>query len=152
MENMTEATNPAATAEQKQPVVTPAAAREFVKKATEAARERATSVHANAEKATAGIEQALVNSVGEVAKLTRRAQQAAYEDTEAFLAGVDKLASAGCLSEAFQIYVDYMRTRGDVGVSRARATGDYVSKLVTDGSKAVQDNLGKAGVFNRKAA
>jgi Phasin protein len=149
---MTETANSAATAEQKLGVISPAAAREFVKKATEAARERATSVHANAERATASVEQAVVNSVGEVAKLTRQAQQAAYEDAEAFLAGVDKLASAGCLGEAFQTYVDYLRGRGDVAVSRARATGDYIGKFLTDGSKAVQDNLAKASVFNRKAA
>jgi Phasin protein len=149
---MIETANSAAAAEQKLGVISPAAAREFVKKATEAARERATSAHANAESATASVEQALVNSVGEVAKLTRQAQQAAYEDAEAFLAGVDKLASAGCFSEAFQTYVDYLRARGDVAVSRTRASGDYIGKLLTNGAKAVQDNVAKASVFNRKAA
>ena len=102
-------------------IVAPATARDFVKKAAEAAKDHATTLHANVEKATTTVEQTLANTVGEVAKLTRQAHQVAYEDAEAFFAGVDKLASAKSLSEAVQVYVDYMRGRGDAALARARA-------------------------------
>src|ERR1700678_3442482 len=58
-------------------IVAPAVARDFVKKAAEAAKNRAAALHANVEKATTNVEQTLANTVGEVAKLTRQAQQAA---------------------------------------------------------------------------
>jgi hypothetical protein len=147
---MTETENTFAAAAQNEPIIAPAAAREFVKKAAEAGKERATTLHASAEKATTSVEQTLVNAVGEVAKLTRHAQRAAYEDTEAFFSGLDQLASAKSLGEAVQIYVDYLRSRGDVTAARARAATDYVGKLLSAGAKSVQET--KTNVFARKAA
>jgi hypothetical protein len=133
-------------------IASPAAARDFVKKAADAAKERATTFHANAEKATANVEQTMVNAVGEVAKLARQAQQAAYEDAEAFFSGVGKLAAAESVGEAVQVYVDYLRGRSDVATQRARAASDYVGKLLADGAKTVQENVSKARAFAEKAA
>ena len=133
-------------------IATPAAARDFVKKAADAAKERATTFHANAEKATANVEQSLVSAVGEVAKLTRHAQQAAYEDAEAFFSGVGKLATAESVGEAVQIYVDYLRGRADVVTARTRTANEYVGKLLADGAKTVRENVAKAGDFAQKAA
>jgi len=127
------------------------AARKFVKKAADAAMERTTNLHTDIKKATASFEQSLIDSVGEVADLTRQAQHAAYEDAEAFLHGVDKLASANCVGEAVQIYVDYVRASGDVAVRRARVAGDYVAKMWADGAKTMQDNIAKVGVFGKAA-
>jgi phasin len=152
MEAMTETENTFVPAELNDRAMTPAAARDFVKKAAEAAKEQAMSLHASAEKATSSVEQTLMNSVGEVAKLARQAHQAVYEDAEAFLSGVDKLASAKGVGEVVQIYVDYLRDRGDVAIARTRAASDYVGKLLGDGSKTVQDNIAKVGAFSRKAA
>jgi len=135
-----------------QTVMAPAAARDFVKKAAGAAMERASSVHEGAEKATASVEQKLVESITEFARLTRQAQQAAFEDAEAFLSGVDKLASAKTVGEAMQIYVDYLRGRGDAATLRARAASDYFGKLLANGAKTVQDTVSNVGVFSRKAA
>jgi hypothetical protein len=134
-----------------QAVIAPAAARDFVKKAAGAAMERAATFHASADKATTSVEQKLVESVNEVAKLARQAQQAAFEDAEAFLSGVDKLASAKTVGEAMQVYVDYLRGRGDVATFRARAAGDYFGKLLANGAKTVGETVSN-GVFNRKAA
>jgi hypothetical protein len=119
--------------------------------AVSAAIERATTFHACAEKATTGVEQKLVTAVGEVAKLTRQAQQAAYEDAQAFFSGVDQLASAKCLGEAVGIYVDYMRSLSDVAIERARAASDLVGKLVTSGAKTVQETIVNYGLFNKAA-
>ena len=121
----------------------PEAAREFVKKQTETAKERAADFYAGSEKATDAIESAVAGSVSEVAKISRNIQQALYQDAEAFFAGIDKLASAKSLNEAVQIQSDLLRTRGEVLVSRAKASTEYLSKLVTESAKTAQDNFAK---------
>src|SRR5579872_925711 len=92
----------------------PEAAREFVKKQAETAKERAADFYAGSEKATEALETAVAGSLTEAAKISRNIQQAIYQDTEAFFAGVDQLASAKSLNEAFQIQSDLLRARGDV--------------------------------------
>ena len=129
----------------------PAAARDFVKKAAVTAKERATTFHAGADKATTAVEQTLVTAVGEVAKLTRQAQQAGYEDAQAFFSGVDQLASAKCVGEAVQIYVDYMRNRSDVAMARARTARDLFSKLVASGANTGQEMIANGGWLNEAA-
>jgi hypothetical protein len=129
----------------------PAAARDFVKKAAATARERATTFHAGADKATRAVEQTMVTAVGEVAKLTRQAQQAGYEDAQAFFSGVDQLASAKCLGEAVQIYVDYMRDRSDVAMARARTARGLFGKLVGSGVNTGQKTIANDGPFNKAA-
>jgi len=127
----------------------PEAAREFVKKQAETAKERAADLYAGSEKATDAIESAVAGSVSEVAKISRNIQQALYQDAEAFFAGIDKLASAKSLNEAVQIQSDLLRSRGEVFVSRAKASSEYLGKLVTEGAKTAQDNFAK--VYNKTA-
>ncbi len=127
----------------------PEAAREFVKKQAETAKERAADLHAGSEKVTAVIETAVTGSVSEAAKISRNIQDALYQDAEAFFAGIDRLASAKSLNEAVQIQSDMLRARGEVFVSRARASSEYLGKLVADGAKTAQDNFAK--VYNKTA-
>ena len=127
----------------------PEAAREFVKKQAETAKVRAADLHAGSEKVTAAIETAVAGSVTEAAKISRNIQQALYQDAEAFFAGIDKLASATSLNEAVQIQSDMVRARGEVFVSRAKATTEYLGKLVADGAKTAQDDLSK--VYSKTA-
>jgi len=127
----------------------PEAAREFVKKQTETAKVRAADLHAGSEKMTAAIETAVAGSVTEAAKISRNIQDALYQDAEAFFAGIDKLASAKSLNEAVQIQSDMLRSRGEVLVSRAKASTEYLGKLVTEGAKTAQDNFAK--VYNKTA-
>src|SRR3954467_4038177 len=127
----------------------PEAAREFVKKQTEAAKERAADLHAGSEKVTAAIETAVAGSVSEAAKISRNIQQALYQDAEAFFAGIDKLASAKSLNEAVQIQSDMVRARGELFVSRAKASAEYLGKLVADSAKSAQDNF--ASVYSKTA-
>ncbi len=122
----------------------PEAAREFVKKSVNTAKDRAADLHANSEKVTDAIETAVAGSVSEVAKISRNIQQAIYQDAEAFFAGIDRLASAKSFNEAFQIQSDMVRARGEVLVSRAKSTTEYLGKLVADGAKTAQDNFSKA--------
>jgi phasin len=127
----------------------PEAAREFVKKQAETAKERAADLHAGSEKVTAAIETAVAGSVTEAAKISRNIQHAIYQDAEAFFAGIDKLASAKSLTEAVQIQSDMVRARGEAFVSRAKATTEYFGKLVTEGAKTAQDNFSK--VYSKTA-
>src|ERR1700682_3736769 len=117
----------------------PEAAREFVKKQAETAKERAADLYAGSEKATAAIETAVTGSVSEAAKISRNIQQAIYQDAEAFFTGIDRLASAKSLNEAVQIQSDMVRARGEVFISRAKSTTEYLGKLVADGAKNAQD-------------
>src|SRR5450631_110827 len=95
----------------------PEAARDFVKKTAGTAKERAADLHAGTEKVTDAIETAVAGSVSEAAKISRNIQQAIYQDTEAFFAGIDKLASAKSLNEAVQIQSDMVRARRSVHVA-----------------------------------
>jgi phasin len=132
-----------------QNVEVPEAAREFVKKTANSAKERAADVYAGSEKVTAVIETAVSDSVSEAAKISRNIQQALYQDAEAFFAGLDKLASAKSLNEAVQIQSDLARARGEVLVARAKSTTEYFGKLVANGAKTAQDNFAK--VYNKTA-
>jgi phasin len=127
----------------------PEAARDFVKRSANTAKERAADVYAGSEKVTAAIETAVADSVSEAAKISRNIQQALYQDAEAFFAGIDKLASATSLNEAVQIQSDLARARGEVLVSRAKSTTEYLGKLVANGAKTAQDNFTK--VYNKTA-
>ncbi len=127
----------------------PEAAREFVKKQAETAKERAADFYAGSEKASEVIESAVTGSVSEAAKIGRNIQQAIYQDAEAFFAGVDKLASAKSINEAVQIQSELLRAHGETLVSRAKASSEYLGKLVTEGAKTAQDNFTK--VYNKTA-
>jgi phasin len=127
----------------------PEAAREFVKKSANTAKDRAADLHANSEKVTDAIETAVAGSVSEAAKISRTIQQALYQDAEAFFAGIDRLASAKSFNEAFQIQSDMVRARGELFVSRAKSTTEYLGKLVADSAKSAQDNFAK--VYSKTA-
>ena len=121
----------------------PEAAREFVKKTANTAKDRAADLHAGSEKVTAVIETAVADSVSEAAKISRNIQQALYQDAEAFFAGIDKLASASSFTEAVQIQSDLVRAGGETFASRAKSATEYFGKLVAESAKTAQDNLSK---------
>jgi len=130
----------------------PEAARDFVKRAAGTAKDRAADLHNGSEKVTAAIETAAANSVSEVAKISRSIQQAFYQDAEAFFNGIDKLASAKSVNEAFQIQSDLVRARGETLVARAKSSTEYLGKLVTEGAKSAQENFSKAAASYSKSA
>ncbi|KYK48371.1 MULTISPECIES: phasin [Bradyrhizobium] len=127
----------------------PEAAREFVKKTANTAKDRAAEAFAGSERVTAAVENAVAESVAEAGKISRNIQQAIYEDAEAFFSGIDKLASAKSISEAVEIQSSLLRSRGEVFVSRAKATADYLGNLAANGAKSAQDNFAK--VYNKTA-
>jgi phasin len=127
----------------------PEAAREFVKKSANTAKDRAAEVFAGSERVTAAVENAVTESVTEAGKISRNIQQAIYEDAAAFFSGIDKLASAKSFSEAVEIQSGLLRAHGEAFVSRAKATTDYLGKLAANGAKSAQDNFTK--VYNKTA-
>ncbi|KRQ05392.1 phasin [Bradyrhizobium sp. DASA03076] len=127
----------------------PEAAREFVKKTANTAKDRAAEVFAGSERVTAAVENAVTESVTEAGKISRNIQQAIYEDAEAFFSGIDKLASAKSFSEAVEIQSSLLRARGEAFVSRTKATADYLGKLAANGAKSAQDNFAK--VYSKTA-
>jgi phasin len=127
----------------------PEAAREFVKKSANTAKDRAAEVFAGSERVTAAVENAVTESVTEASKISRNIQQAIYDDAQAFFAGIDKLASAKSFSEAVEIQSGLLRSRGEAFVSRAKATTDYLGNLAANGAKSAQDNFAK--VYNKTA-
>ena len=127
----------------------PEAAREFVKKTANTAKDRAAEAFAGSERVTAAVENAVTESVAEAGKISRNIQQAIYDDAQAFFAGIDQLASAKSVSEAVEIQSSLLRARGEVFVSRAKATADYLGKLAANGAKSAQDNFAK--VYNKTA-
>lgn len=129
----------------------PEAARDFVKRTASTAKDRAADLHAGSEKVTAAIETAVADSVSEAAKISRNIQQALYQDVEAFFSGIDKLASAKSLNEAVQIQSDMVRARGEVLMSRAKSTTEYLGKLVADGARTAQDNFSKVASYSKSA-
>lgn len=127
----------------------PEAAREFVKKTANTAKDRAAEVFAGSERVTAAVENAVTESVTEAGKISRNIQQAIYDDAQAFFAGIDKLASAKSFSEAVEIQSSLLRASGETFVSRTKATTDYLGKLAANGAKSAQDNFAK--VYNKTA-
>ena len=127
----------------------PEAAREFVKKTATTTKDRAADALAGSEKVTAAIETAVADAVSEAAKISRNIQQAMYQDAEAFFEGLDKLASAKTVSEAFQIQSELLRSRSEAFVTRAKSSTEYLSKLAANSAKTAQDNLSK--VYSKTA-
>jgi hypothetical protein len=132
-------------------VQVPEAARDFVKRVAGDATARAENIHAGAEKVTVAIQTAVVEQIDETAKITRNFQQAMLDDAQAFFTGIEKLAAAKSLSEAFQIQSEMVRARADVAVSRARATADYVGERFATGAKTAQENISKVVSLNKAA-
>ena len=149
LENMKQAFAPVTDALKN--IQVPEAARDFVKRTASTAKDRAADLHAGSEKVTAAIETAVADSVSEAAKISRNIQQALYQDVEAFFSGIDKLASAKSLNEAVQIQSDMVRARGEVLVSRAKSTTEYLGKLVADGARTAQDNFSKVASYSKSA-
>src|SRR5262245_57773850 len=70
----------------------PETTREFVKRSAAAAKDRSSELHASANKATGAIEEALISAVSGLADANRKIVDAAYQDAEATLAAIDRLA------------------------------------------------------------
>lgn len=129
----------------------PEATRDFVKRAAGTAKDKAAEFQGNSEKVTSAIETAVSNSVSEATKISRNVQDAFYADVQSFFAGIDKIASAKSLSEAFQVQTDLVRAHGEVLAARAKSSTEYLGNLVSQSAKTAQDNMSKAASYAKTA-
>jgi len=129
-----------------------AAARDFVLRAAKTAKERVESLHQGAEKATSMVESALATSATTAADAARAVQGALYQDVEATLAAVEKLAAAKSFAEAAQVHVEYLSQRGRVSLDRFNSASDYLAKALQSASKTAQDAIVKMSEQASKAA
>ncbi len=129
----------------------PEATREFVKRAATTAQDRAAEFHNGSEKVTTAIESAFTNSISEASKISRNVQGAMYDDVKAFFAGIEQLAGAKSLSEAFQIQSDLARAHGEVLIGRAKSASEYFARAITEGARTAQDNVQKAATYAKSA-
>jgi hypothetical protein len=130
----------------------PDAAREFVKRTAAAAKDGSADLHAGANKLTGAIEEALVGAVNGVADVNRKVVETAYQDAEAMLAAIDKLAGAQSLTEAYEVYVDYLRQQGNVVGTRAKNAASFVSAKASEGFDALRDGITKVMPARSRAA
>lgn len=130
----------------------PEAARDFVKRQADQAKDRAAEFHAGSTKATDAIESIVTKAVAGVAKFNRDAQVAAYEDVSAYFNAVGQIASAKSFEEAVQIQVDYLRDRGEANLARTRRVISFFTETVTEGAKKAQENVTAFVAAGRKAA
>ena len=129
----------------------PQAARDFVKRSVELAKENAGNIQASVAKATDALENSAGKTVAGIARYNRDLQAAAYDDANAFFNTVTKIADAKSFGEAAQLQVDYLRERADVNVGRAKSLVDFVTGSLADGAKKAQENISKVATFNKAA-
>ena len=121
----------------------PEAAREFVKRSTAAAKDRSTGLHAGANKVTGAIEETLVGAVNGLAEANRKIADAVYQDSQTAFAAIDKLAGAQSLTDAYDVYVDYLRDQTNVGIARVEGTVNFVGAKAAEGFHPLRNGLAK---------
>ena len=120
-----------------------ASTREFVQRSTATAKERATALYDGANKTTGVIEGAIVDVVNRVGEVNRKLIATAYEDAQAALTAIDKLAAAKSAAEVYQVQADYWRERSEVGLTRAKELTAFLSGKLYDGIKAAETRTKK---------
>ena len=87
-----------------------------------------------------------------LADANRKIVEAVHQDAGAAFAAIDKLAGAQSLSDAYAVYVDYLREQTNVGVGRAQAVVSFVSTKASEGFDAARDGLTKVLPMRSQAA
>jgi hypothetical protein len=130
----------------------PEAAREFVKRSAAAGRNRSAGVHAGANKVTGAIEEALVGAVNGLAAVNRKIADAVYQDAQAAFTTIDKLAGSKSLTEAYDVYVGYLRDQTNAGVGRVEGAVNVVGAKAAESLDAVRNGLVKVVPVRSHAA
>ena len=129
----------------------PEAARDFVKRSAELAKDRAASVHAGSIKATDAVESAASRAVTGFAQLSRDWQVAAHDDATAYFTSLGKIAGAKSMGEAAQLQAEYLRERAAVNAGRAKAAMGFLTSALSEGAKKAQEGMSTAASFGKAA-
>lgn len=130
----------------------PAAAREFVQRATSTAKERAESVHEGASNVANSAEKLATSFVGGYANFTRGLIDAAFDNVRHTLETVEKVAAAKSASEAVQIQADFLRDNAKANYERLRGAAEAARTVVVDGAEQVRGELARFNPYAAKAA
>ena len=130
----------------------PETAREFVKRSAATAKDRSSDLHTGANKVTDAVEKAFVSAVNGLAEVNRKTVEALYQDAQSVFAAIDKLADAQSLSQAYKVYLDYLRQQTKVNLARAEATASFASTKASEGFGAFRDGIEKVLPLRSKAA
>ncbi len=130
----------------------PETAREFVKRSAATAKDRSSDLHTGANKVTDAVEKTLVNAVNGIADVNRKTVEALYQDAQSVFAAIDNLADAQSFSQAYKVYVDYLRQQTKVNVARAEATASFASTKASEGFGALRDGIEKVLPLRWQAA
>ncbi|MGE0499545.1 MAG: phasin family protein [Rhizobiaceae bacterium] len=130
----------------------PAAARDFVQRTANSAKERAESVHGTAGKLTDGAEKLATSFVGGYANLTRGLLDMTLANVQHALTTVEKVAGSKSINEAVQVQADFVRENARANYERVREAAETARTVVADGAKTVQAEIGRIYDFGKKAA
>ena len=130
----------------------PETAREFVKRSAATAKDRSSDLHTGANKVTDAVEKAFVSAVNGLAEVNRKTVEALYQDAQSVFAAIDNLADAQSLSQAYKVYLDYLRQQTKVNLARAEATASFASTKASEGFGAFRDGIEKVLPLRSKAA
>ena len=61
-----------------------------------------------------------------LAEVNRKIADATYHDAQAVFAAIDDLAGAQSVSDAYEVYVAYLREQTNVGVARVQEAASFV--------------------------
>ena len=109
------------------------AAREYALKAASRVQDGANAAHEKAQQATAAAESLAAGAVTELAKISREAQAAWFDDAKAAIEAFANVARAKSLPEAAQIQIDYFGGRSRVNVERAKSVAAFVKSKLGEG-------------------
>ena len=130
----------------------PETAREFVKRSAATAKDRSSDLHTGANKVTDAVEKTFVRAVNGLAEVNRKTVEALYQDAQSVFAAIDNLADAQSLSQAYKVYLDYLRQQTKVNLARAEATASFASTKASEGFGAFRDGIEKVLPLRSKAA
>lgn len=119
----------------------PAAARDFVKRTAETAKERAESLHNGAADVTTRAEKLATAFVGGYANVVRGLIDASLANVQHALSTVEKVAGAKSVNEAVQIQADYVRESARTNFERAKNAAETARETVVEGAKTVQAEI-----------
>jgi hypothetical protein len=109
------------------------AARDYALQAATRVQDGAKAAHEKAQQATAAVESFAAGAVTEIAKISREAQTAWFDDAKAAIEAFASVARAKSLAEATQIQIDYFGARSRVNVERAKSVAEFVKSKFGEG-------------------
>jgi hypothetical protein len=108
-------------------------ARDFALHAADRVRDGAASAHEQAQQATKAAESLATGAVTELARISRVAQTAVFDDVKAAIDAFTDITRAKTLADAAQIQFDYLGARSRVNVERVQSAVEFVKTKFSDG-------------------